>query len=54
LGSGCHTAFATHVTGDTLYLFHEDAGQHSFPMNKNDYEAPADTAERVLRKLGLL
>jgi len=54
LGSGCHTAFATHVTGDTLYLFHEDVGQHSFPMNKNDYEAPADTAERVLRKLGLL
>ena len=27
LGGGCHTAFAAHVTGDTLYFFHENIGR---------------------------
>src|SRR5687767_1326767 len=26
LGGGCHTAFAAHATGDTLFLFHESTG----------------------------
>ena len=26
LGGGCHTAFAAHVAGETLHLFHENCG----------------------------
>jgi len=53
LGTGCHTAFAAHAAADTLYLFHENVGLHSLPLTEEDFNAPADTAERVLKKLGL-
>jgi hydroxymethylbilane synthase len=54
LGGGCHTAFAAHVHGDKLYLFHESIGLHSVPLAAADFAAPAETAARVLRQFGLL
>jgi hydroxymethylbilane synthase len=54
LGGGCHTAFAAHVNGDTLYLFHENVGQKSFALAPQDFSAPVETARRVLQQLGLL
>lgn len=53
LGGGCHTAFAAHVTADTLYLFHEQVGLRSLPIDDSDFAAPAATAARVLKSLGL-
>jgi hydroxymethylbilane synthase len=53
LGGGCHTASAAHAAGDTLWFFHEDTGLHSRPLDEADYLAPADTAARVLKQLGL-
>lgn len=54
LGGGCHTAFAAHVAGDVLYLFHENTGGRSVPLTAADFAAPAATAARVLRQMGLL
>lgn len=54
LGGGCHTAFAAHAAGDTLYLFHERVGLRSLPLDDSDYDAPKDTAARVLKNLGLI
>lgn len=54
LGGGCHTAFAAHVVGDTLYLFHENIGQKKLALTAADFAAPAETANRLLRELGLL
>ncbi len=54
LGGGCHTAFAAHVAGETLYLFHENIGAKSMPLTAADFAAPAETANRVLKELGLL
>ena len=54
LGGGCHTAFAAHVTADTLYLFHENTGLRTFPLCDADFVAPGESAARRLRELGLL
>lgn len=54
LGGGCHTAFAAHATGDTLYLFHENIGVRSLPLAAADFDAPVATAARLLQTLGLL
>ena len=54
LGSGCQTAFGANVAGDKLHIYHEDIGQSIIPLNDSDYDAPADTAERVLKKLELI
>ena len=54
LGGGCHTAFAAHATPDTLFLFHETTGLQSEPLTAADFASPADTAARILRRLGLL
>jgi hydroxymethylbilane synthase len=54
LGAGCHTAFAAHATASTLYLFHEAIGLHRLPLTEVEFAAPADTADRFLRQLGLL
>lgn len=54
LGGGCHTAFAAHVDGDTLWLFHEKTGVRRAALAAGDFAAPAATAARVLRELGLL
>lgn len=54
LGGGCHTAFAAHVTPDTLHLFHENMGLRTLPLTSADFAAPVATAARVLQQLGLL
>lgn len=54
LGGGCHTAFAAHVGGDTLYLFHEKTGVHRCPLTAADFSAPTATAARLLKQLGLI
>jgi len=54
LGGGCHTAFAAHVAGDTLHLFHENCGGQRVALTAADFAAPAETAARVLKQLGLL
>jgi hydroxymethylbilane synthase len=52
LGSGCHTAFAAHVTADTLYFFHEEVGLRSLPLSPEDIAAPVETARRLLKHFG--
>jgi hydroxymethylbilane synthase len=54
LGGGCHTAFAAHVAGDTLHLFHEQTGVRSAPLGAADFADPTAAAARILRELGLL
>ena len=54
LGGGCHTAFAAHLVGEELYLFHEACGVRRIALSPADFLAPAETAARVLRAWGLL
>lgn len=54
LGGGCHTAFAAHVTMNTLHLFHENIGIRAFPLTPEDFESPAETARRLLGQADLL
>lgn len=54
LGAGCHTAFAAHAIDDTLFLFHEHVGLRSLPLDDSDFNAPKDTAERILKGLRLI
>jgi hydroxymethylbilane synthase len=54
LGGGCHTAFAAHVAGERLYLFHENCGHRSFALTAADFETPIEAAARVLKELQLL
>lgn len=53
LGVGCHTAFGAHVTADTLHFYHETIGRHSLPLVDADFAAPRETADRILKQLGL-
>jgi len=53
LGGGCHTAFGAHVTMGTLYFYHERTGPRQFPVAAVDLDAPAATAQRILKILGL-
>ena len=52
LGGGCHTAFATHATDDTLWFFHEEIGLRSLPLSPGDFLSPAETARRLLKHFG--
>jgi hydroxymethylbilane synthase len=54
LGGGCQTAFAAHVAGETLFLFHEACGVERVVLTAEDLAAPAEAAPRLLRKWGLL
>jgi hydroxymethylbilane synthase len=54
LGGGCHTAFAAHVSGDVLHLFHENIGARTVTLTAADFAAPTTTAARVLKELKLL
>ena len=54
LGGGCHTAFAAHVVGEKLYLFHEAGGMHCVALSAADFGAPGETAGRILRAWGVL
>lgn len=53
LGGGCHTAFAAHVAGDLLYVFHEDGGPRQASLTPADFATPVETAARLLREWGL-
>lgn len=52
LGGGCQTAFAAHVTADTLWFYHHEIGLRSLPLSDAEIDAPTETADRVLRQLG--
>lgn len=54
LGGGCHTAFAAHVGGDVLYLYHEQTGRRTVSLSAEDFARPASAASRILKELGLL
>lgn len=54
LGGGCHTAFAAHVSGDVLHLFHEKLGLASVPLDGDDFVEPEITAARILAEFKLL
>ena len=54
LGGGCQTALGVHATADALYFFHENIGVRSLPLSTDDFTAPAATAARVLKQLGLI
>ncbi|OIR13446.1 porphobilinogen deaminase [mine drainage metagenome] len=53
LGGGCHTAFAAHVAGDSLHVFHESCGRRRFDLTATDFAEPDAAASRVLHALGL-
>lgn len=53
LGGGCQMAFGAHVADNKLYFFHEKTGIRALPLAEADYTAPAATADRVLKELGL-
>jgi hydroxymethylbilane synthase len=54
LGGGCHTALGAHAASDTLYFFHELVGLRTTPVGEADFAAPAASAERILRRFGLI
>lgn len=54
LGSGCHTAFAAHVAGDTLHLFHERGGARTVQLTAADLADPESAARRLLAQWDLL
>jgi hydroxymethylbilane synthase len=54
LGAGCHTAFAAHAEADTLHVYHETTGLRSLPLSPEDYDQPAQAAERILGILKLI
>ncbi len=54
LGGGCHTAFAAHVAGDTLHLFHEAIGIEAVALTAEDFIEPTATAGRILRAFKLI
>jgi hydroxymethylbilane synthase len=53
LGAGCQTAFAAHAAGDTLHFFHERTGRRQLPLSAADFAQPGETADRLLKNLGL-
>ncbi|HUA76193.1 MAG TPA: hydroxymethylbilane synthase [Acetobacteraceae bacterium] len=53
LGAGCHTAFAAHVAGEVLHIFHERAGIRRIPLTAADFDDPAAAAARILVAIGL-
>jgi len=52
LGGGCQTAFAAHVTADTLWFYHHEIGLRSLPLSDADIDAPVETARRLLAHFG--
>jgi hydroxymethylbilane synthase len=52
LGGGCQTAFAAHVTADTLWFYHHEIGQRSRPITDAEIDAPLETARVILKHFG--
>lgn len=54
MGGGCHTAFAVHVCGTRLHLFHEQCGRRQHALAESDFQVPTLAAARILAAEGLL
>jgi hydroxymethylbilane synthase len=52
LGGGCQTAFAAHVSADTLWFYHHEIGQRSRPLSDPEIDAPVETAHAILNDFG--
>ena len=52
LGGGCQTALGVHVTGDTLWFYHEEVGLRSLPLSNDELTAPERTATKFLKHFG--
>lgn len=52
LGGGCQTAFAAHVTADTLWFYHHEIGLRSLPLSDAEIDAPDQTASAMLKHFG--
>jgi len=52
LGGGCQTAFAAHVTPDTLWFYHHEIGLRSLPLSDAEIDAPVETARVILKHFG--
>ncbi len=52
LGGGCQTAFAAHVTADTLWFYHHEIGLRSLPLSDAEIDKPVETARAILRHFG--
>lgn len=52
LGGGCQTAFAAHVTADTLWFYHHEIGLRSLPLSDAEIDAPIETARVTLKYFG--
>ena len=51
VGGGCQMAFAAHVSGNTLYFFHEQTGTRTLPLVPADFDQPDAAAARLLQEL---
>lgn len=52
LSGGCQTAFAAHVTSDTLWFYHHEIGLRSLPLSDAEIDDPQPTAHALLRHFG--
>lgn len=52
LGGGCQTAFAAHVTADTLWFYHHEIGLRSLPLSEAEIDDPSTTAHALLTHFG--
>jgi hydroxymethylbilane synthase len=52
LGGGCQTAFAAHVTADTLWFYHHEIGQRSRPITDAEIDNPVEAARVILKHFG--
>jgi hydroxymethylbilane synthase len=52
LDGGCQTAFAAHVTPDTLWFYHHEIGLRSLPLSDAEIDAPVETAKAILTHFG--
>jgi len=52
LGGGCQTAFAAHVTADTLWFYHHEIGLRSLPLSDAEIDNPVETARVILKHFG--
>ena len=51
LGEGCHTAFACHVSGETVSIYRDDFGRHDFPMLAKNVAEAEPAVTHILSKI---
>lgn len=51
LGEGCHTAFACHVSGETVSIYRDDFGRHDFPMLAKNVNEAESAVTHILSKI---